>query len=80
MIDLRYITPADVSRMHVYKVEANEWATEFVRNMLGAASTTQTDREPISPFPPGFMIKTEEKKEQPTISGLKSVIRKEDDE
>ena len=48
--------------------------------MLGAASTTQTDREPISPFPPGFMIKTEEKKEQPTISGLKSVIRKEDDE
>ena len=55
MIDLRYITPADVSRMHVYKVESNEWATEFVRNMLGAPSTTQPDREPISPFPPGFM-------------------------
>ena len=67
MIDLRYITPADVSRMHVYKVESNEWATEFVRSMLGAASTTQTDREPISPFPPGFMVKTEEKKPETSI-------------
>jgi hypothetical protein len=81
MIDLRYITPADVSRMHVYKVEANEWATEFVRNMLGAASTTQTDREPISPFPPGFMIKSEEKKESPQSSNtLKTLINRGDEE
>jgi hypothetical protein len=82
MIDLRYITPADVSRMHVYKVEANEWATEFVRNMLGAASTTQTDRDPISPFPPGFMLKSEEKKESPSQSSntLKTLINRGDEE
>jgi hypothetical protein len=82
MIDLRYITPADVSRMHVYKVESNEWATEFVRNMLGAPSTTQTDREPISPFPPGFMLKTEEKKDtsQQSSNTLKTLISRSEEE
>lgn len=55
MIDLRYITPADVSRMHVYKVESTDWASQFVRSMLGAPSTSEQERTPISPFPPGFM-------------------------
>lgn len=71
MIDLRYITPADVSRMHVYKVESAEWATEFVRNMLGAPSTTQPDREPISPFPPGFMQKVQTEAESIPASAQK---------
>ena len=64
--------------MHVYKVDSTEWATEFVRNMLGAPSTTQTDREPISPFPPGYMMKTEEKQEM--SNGLKTAIKKESEE
>lgn len=65
-IDLRYITPADVARMHVYKLDSTEWATEFVRNMLGAPSTSQQDRDPISPFPPGFMNNVQS--EQNTIN------------
>ena len=50
--------------------------------MLGAASTTQTDRDPISPFPPGFMLKSEEKKESPSQSSntLKTLINRGDEE
>ena len=72
MIDLRYITPHDISRLHIYKVDSTDWATEFVRSMLGAPTSTETERSPISPFPPGFMVqqKTDTEVQEPVVTQI----------
>lgn len=50
-VDMRFITPADVSRMHVYKCDSIDWASNFAKHILGVASDADSERDPISPWP-----------------------------
>ena len=50
-VDMRFITPADVARMHVYKCDTIDWASNFAKHMLGVASEAEPERDPISPWP-----------------------------
>lgn len=50
-VDMRFITPADVARMHVYKCDTIDWASNFAKYMLGVATEAEPERDPISPWP-----------------------------
>lgn len=50
-VDMRFITPADVARMHVYKCDTIDWASNFAKHMLGVAADIEPERDPISPWP-----------------------------
>lgn len=50
-VDMRFITPADVARMHVYKCDTIDWASNFAKHMLGVATEAEPERDPISPWP-----------------------------
>lgn len=50
-VDMRFITPADVARMHVYKCDSIDWASNFAKHILGVASDADAERDPISPWP-----------------------------
>lgn len=54
-IDMRFITPSDVARMHIYKAESSNWAGAFARSMLGLTPDNEEQRDPISPFPEELM-------------------------
>ena len=56
-VDMRFITPADVARMHVYKCDTIDWASNFAKHMLGVASDNEAEREPISPWPDELLQK-----------------------
>ena len=49
-VDMRFLTPQDISRMHIYKQTTENWAQTFARNLLNI-NTDEMEREPISPFP-----------------------------
>lgn len=49
-VDMRFITPADVARMHVYKCDTIDWASNFAKHMLGVAADIEPERDPISPW------------------------------
>lgn len=55
-VDMRFITPQDVARMHIYKSDSSNWGLSFARNMLGFESDDVDTRDPISPFPEEMMI------------------------
>lgn len=57
-VDMRFITPADVARMHVYKCDTVDWATNFARNILGVTQESEEQRDPISPFPEELLQQT----------------------
>lgn len=55
-VDMRFITPADIMRMHIYKSDGTNWATSFAKCMLGLNSEENDSREPISPFPEEILV------------------------
>lgn len=53
-IDIRFLTNSDLNRMNIYRSETTDWATSFAKNLLGFPISEEQEREPISPFPPGW--------------------------
>lgn len=56
-VDMRFITPADVSRMHIYKCDTVEWASTFAKHLLGVTPESDHERDPISPWPQELLQK-----------------------
>lgn len=53
-IDMRYLTPTDIARMHIYKSDTTDWASAFASAVLNTNYESEQDmhREPISPWIP----------------------------
>lgn len=53
-VDMRYLTPTDIARMHIYKSDTTDWASAFANAVLNTGLETEQnmEREPISPWIP----------------------------
>lgn len=58
-VDMRYLTPTDISRMHIYKTDTTDWASAFAKAVLDIEPEIPNEslnREPISPWVPTAII------------------------